>query len=169
MQGYLGTRFSGMSLRATSGALPNICLYGLLYAGLTLLAYLIPTGDFLLRPGAALLLVVGASLGPVVGFGAGFLGGFIADLAQNMLWIHWDIGLGIMGAIFGLFKYWRKDSEEGAFSFVDSAKLIFLAFAGSFIGMYFAGLVDLLLGAPALIAFYAWALPAALVNSVFAA
>ncbi|GEM_PF-5627374 len=145
--------------------LANISLYGLMYAGLMLLSYLLPTGDFLLRPGAALLLAVGAFYGPIVGFGTGLLGGLIADLAQDMLWIHWDIGLGVMGAIFGLFTIWKKESDS---TVVAWAKMAILAVVGSFCGMFLAGLVDLFLGAPAVIAFYAWALPSSLLNALFA-
>lgn len=159
---------SRQSKRAWVWDLPttaNISVYGLMYAGLVLLAYFLPTGDFLLRPGAALLLAVGAAYGPVVGFGTGLLGGLIADLAQDMLWIHWDLGLGVMGAIFGLFTFWKKESDSAV---VTWAKMAILAVVGSFCGMFLAGLVDLLLGAPAVIAFYAWALPSALLNALFA-
>lgn len=158
-----------LPVQVQRGALPNACLYGLLYAALTLVAYLLPTGEFLLRPGAALLLFAGALYGPWVGFGAGLLGGLITDLAQGMIWLHWDLGLAIMGAIFGLFRYWKPEAVGYGLGLKEWGKLIFLAFAGSFIGMYLAGVVDLLLGAPALIAFYAWAFPAALINAVFAA
>lgn len=144
-----------------------ICLYALLYAALTLLAYFLPTGEFLLRPGAALLVLAGAVHGPLVGFGAGFLGGFIADLAQNMVWLHWDLGLGVMGGVCGLYRYW-VGAEQGL-TFKTSGQLGLLAVVGSFSGMFLAGLVDLLLGAPLIIAFYAWALPAALVNAFFGA
>ena len=148
---------------------PYLCLYALLYAALTLSAYFLPTGEFLLRPGAALLVLAGAIHGPLVGFGAGLLGGFIADLAQNMVWLHWDLGLGVMGGFCGLYCYWVGVEEEQRLTLKATGKLMLLAVVGSFSGMFLAGLVDLLLGAPPLIAFYAWALPAALVNAFFGA
>src|SRR5690606_17383781 len=72
---------------------------------------------------------------------------------------------GVMGAIFGLFTFWKKESDSAV---VTWAKMAILAVVGSFCGMFLAGLVDLLLGAPAVSAFYAWALPSALLNALFA-
>lgn len=138
-----------------------------LYALVATLTYLIPAGDLLLRPAAAVPVFFGTLYGPVVGFVAGLVGALLVDLFQRAVWIHWAIGNGLLGLSAGLLWLWSDVDAPGPLTAKDASKIISFAVLGSFGGMFFAGLLDLLFGVPAAIALWTWALPAALSSSFF--
>ncbi|MGE5577331.1 MAG: ECF transporter S component [Syntrophothermus sp.] len=139
----------------------------LLYFLVGLAGYFAPTGSVIIKPAAAVLIFFGTLFGPVVGFAAGLFGGFLLDLALGSIWLHWNVGTGIIGLIAGLQWLYadidKKKSLEGS----DIVNIALFTVLGSFIGMFFAGIVDLFLGAPAAIALLDWAIPAAISNAVF--
>lgn len=139
----------------------------LLYFLVGVAGYLIPTGSVIIKPAAAVLIFFGTLFGPVVGFATGFFGGFLLDLALGSIWLHWNVGAGIIGLVAGLL--WLSDGIDNKKSLEgsDIVNIALFAVLGSFIGMFFAGIVDLFLGAPAAIAMLDWAMPAAISNAVF--
>lgn len=151
-------------------------------AGLYLLAgvaaYFIPEEFVLPRLASAVVVAFGALYGAVVGAAVGFVGGVMSDVFYGSVWWHWDVGLGILGGLAGLGRLGGSvGGADGVAGDVQKARIgarrvikaAALALAGTFGGMYFAGLIDVLAGTPAETALGNWAWRAAVANAVFGA
>lgn len=137
-----------------------------LYLLAGVLAYFIPDDALLPRVATVAVVAFGALYGSVVGAGVGLVGGVLSDVFYGSVWWHWDVGLGILGGIAGLGRMGGGGARVTA---RDVGKTAVMALVGSFAGMYFAGLVDVLAGTPAETALGNWAWRAAVSNAVFGA
>ena len=137
-----------------------------LYLLAGVLAYFIPDDALLPRVATVAVVAFGALYGSVVGSGVGLVGGVLSDVFYGSVWWHWDVGLGILGGIAGLGRMGGGGARVTA---RDVGKTAVMALVGSFAGMYFAGLVDVLAGTPAETALGNWAWRAAVSNAVFGA
>ncbi|RLI31297.1 hypothetical protein DRO48_01155 [Candidatus Bathyarchaeota archaeon] len=145
----------------------DVVLMGLgaaMYAVFAAVTYFIPIAGMSLRPAIAIVTFFGAAFGPHVGFVAGAIGNLLCDFTWGEFWWEWDVGVGIIGLISGL--WWLKNKgnyEKG----IDYAMAAILSVIGSFVGCFFAGFVDVAMGVPFEVAIYAWAFPGAASDAIF--
>lgn len=138
-----------------------------LYAVLTAATNFIPLAGVSFRPAVAILVFLGVFYGPVVAFVSGTVGALIMDLIYGSVWLHWNIGNGLMGLFIGLVWLTRNYEEKEKLTFGDYAYISLFTIIGCFVGMIFAGLIDVIMGTPFSVAVVTWSLPAAISNSIF--
>lgn len=99
-----------------------------------------------LRPGIALLSVLGALFGPVVGFIAGFAGHAINDLLMDgTVWWGWALGSGMTAAFMGLiFLAKGFNAHEGLMEKQHLIRFVLYGTAGIFVSLLFSGTFDAL-------------------------
>lgn len=99
-----------------------------------------------LRPGIALLSVLGALFGPVVGFIAGFVGHAMNDLMMDgTVWWGWALGSGMTAAFMGLvFLYKDFDAHEGMMEKRHLIRFVLYGTVGIFVSLLFSGVFDAL-------------------------
>lgn len=138
-----------------------------LYALLAYVTNFIPMGGASLRPAQAVLTFFGAAFGPVVGFVTGFVGNLVGDLIQGSFWWNWDLGNGLVGFLAGIIWLQRDYLKPGRWKTLDYGSIALWVTVANFFGLYFAALLDVAMGQPWDVAVGAWALPAAVTNSIF--
>ncbi|MBO8163491.1 MAG: ECF-type riboflavin transporter substrate-binding protein [Brevibacillus sp.] len=141
-----------------------------LYGLLSYVTNFIPVGGNSLRPAIALLTLMGAMFGPLVGFFAGTFGAMINDLFSGQIWLHWNIGNGIIGMFAG-FVYLMKDFDlsRGQVTKSHYAWIVVYGLLGNLIGLTAAALVDVAMGVSFDLAVWGWAVVPALVNAAWVA
>lgn len=78
-------------------------LYGVLSA-LINFAQIPGAGNVAISPAVSLVFFFGLAFGPIVGLFTGFVGNILSDLLSGAgFWIWWDLGVGLMGLVAGLF------------------------------------------------------------------
>ena len=145
----------------------DIVLMGIgaaMYAIFGSATFFIPVGGMNLRPAIAIVTFFGAMYGPIVGFVVGALGNLLLDFTWGSFWWEWDVGVGIIGLFPGIWWYLKGGKIETS---KDLMMVAILGAIGCFIGLFFAGFVDVAIGTPFEIAIYAWALPAAVTDAIF--
>ena len=145
----------------------DIVLMGIgaaMYAIFGSATFFIPVGGVSLRPAIALVSFFGALYGPIVGFVVGTLGNLLLDFTWGSFWWNWDIGVGIIGLVPGIWWYLRGGDIETS---KDLIIVSVLGVIGCFIGLFFAGLIDVITGTPFDVAIYGWVVPAVITDSIF--
>lgn len=135
------------------------------FAALSWLTNSVAVAGISLRPGQAVLTFFGYAFGPVVGFVVGTVGNLLNDLISGSFWWNWDLGNGLVGLVAGLWYLKRNYSEPGKLNAMDYIMLSVVSIIANFVGLYFAGGIDVLMGTPYETALGAWALPAAATNA----
>ncbi|WP_134687167.1 ECF transporter S component [Brevibacillus migulae] len=120
-----------------------------------------------LRPAIVVLTVMGALFGPMIGFLSGFIGAFFSDLFAWDVWIHWNLGNGLIGLFSGL-PYYLKNFHpfQGRVKRSHYMWVAFWGITGNYIGLFFAVLIDILKGTPDLDV-VGWALVPASINALW--
>lgn len=154
-----------MGIKITTRDVALMGLGAAMYSVFAAATYFVPVAGMSLRPAIAIVTFFGAAFGPIVGFVVGTIGNLLCDFTWGEFWWNWDIGIGIIGLITGL--WWLKTGGEYR-AVKDIAVATILAVVGCFVGCFFAGLLDVAMGVPFEVAIYAWALPAAVTDAIFA-
>ncbi|MGQ4833742.1 MAG: ECF transporter S component [Candidatus Asgardarchaeia archaeon] len=147
----------------------DIVLMGIgaaMYAIFGSATFFIPVGGVSLRPAIAIVPFFGAMYGPIVGFVVGALGNLLLDFTWGSFWWNWDVGVGIIGLLPGIWWYLRNGEISTP---KDLAMVVILGIIGCFVGLFFAGLIDIAMGTPFEVVIYAWVIPAAVTDAIFVA
>ncbi|MHA1627372.1 MAG: ECF transporter S component [Candidatus Asgardarchaeia archaeon] len=145
----------------------DVVLMGLgaaLYAIFGSATVFIPVGGMSLRPAIAIVSFFGAVYGPIVGFVVGAVGNLILDFTWGSFWWNWDVGVGIIGLFPGIWWVIRGGKVEESKDLIMTSVL---GVIGCFVGLFFAGIFDILAGFPFEEVIYAWVIPAAVTDAVF--
>jgi energy-coupling factor transport system substrate-specific component len=139
----------------------------ILYGFLSYLTQFIMVDGGSLRPAIVVLTLWGALYGPLAGFFAGMLGALINDLLSMDVWLHWDIGNGIIGWFAGL-AYHLKDFDlrKGRIRGVHYCWIAGYGLLGNYIGLTASALADVLLQTPGTDVI-GWAIVPATVNAIW--
>ncbi|NGQ94188.1 hypothetical protein G3578_03235 [Brevibacillus sp. SYP-B805] len=139
----------------------------ILYGFLSYLTQFITVEGGSLRPAIVVLTLWGALYGRLAGFFVGMLGALINDLLSMDVWLHWDIGNGIIGWFAGLAYHMKEfDLRRGRIRGVHYCRIAGYGLLGNYIGLTAPALADLLLQTPG-IDVIGWAIMPATVNAIW--
>jgi len=144
-----------------------ILISSFLYGFCCYLTTTIPIEGSSLRPAVVVLTIFGALYGPVVGFLAGFIGSYVSDLLLMDVWIHWNLGNGLIGLFSGL-PYFLKNFQpyEGRVKGIHYLWVAIWGIVGNYVGCFSAVLIDIVIESPDLDV-VGWALVPATVNALW--
>ncbi|UFJ39485.1 ECF-type riboflavin transporter substrate-binding protein [Brevibacillus humidisoli] len=141
-----------------------------LYGLLSYVTNFVPVAGNSLRPAISVLTLIGAMFGPLVGFFVGTFGAMINDLFSGQIWLHWNIGNGIIGIFAGLVFLMKDfDVNRGQVRTKHYLWVVLYGLVGNIVGLTAAALVDVAMGTPFATAVVSWAIVPALVNVVWVA